>query len=81
MAKKTKKPMCPKHCCYYQNCGCTQPPTTEEIVLKALDKMKDPYAMRKKTYVKLLELCGNDKKTLNRLIIKSTGERVQGLVL
>lgn len=22
---KPKKPMCPKHCCYYQNCGCKEP--------------------------------------------------------
>lgn len=24
MSKKTKKPMCPTHCCYYQNCGCKE---------------------------------------------------------
>lgn len=53
----------------------------EEIVLARLDKMKDPYAMQKRTYNKLLELCDNDKTKLNRLIIQSTGERVQGLVL
>lgn len=53
----------------------------KKFVLKAIDKLKDPYNMRKKTYQKLLAKCGNDNVVLNRLIIESTGNRVDGLVL
>ena len=52
----------------------------KEIVLKRLRKMKDPYAMRRKTYNELMELCDNDNTKLNRLIIVATS-RVDGLVL
>lgn len=31
MAKKKQKPMCPKHCCYYQNCGCKEPKEKKPI--------------------------------------------------
>lgn len=29
---KTKKPMCPKHCCYYHNCGCKEPSSAHSYV-------------------------------------------------
>jgi 5-methylcytosine-specific restriction endonuclease McrA len=29
---KAKKPMCPKHCCYYHNCGCTEPSSARSYV-------------------------------------------------
>ncbi len=52
----------------------------KEIVLKRLRKMKDPYAMRRKTYNELMELCDNDNTKLNRLIMVATS-RVDGLAL
>jgi len=50
------------------------------IVLNRIKKMKDPYAMRRKTYDELLSLCDMDKERLNRLIIQGSA-RVIGLVV
>lgn len=47
MATKTKKPMCPKHCCYYHNCGCTEPKnrlTNTSIHNNNLYKAQEPKA-------------------------------------